>query len=680
MPRSVALLVLVCLPAAVVAADVQRIHLGEDSSAAVVVGPAALAHTAQVLPRGADRGDAAAQADNVLDQLDAVLRTVGSNLDAVVKLNVYVARTDAVIDVRKVVARRFKEDAKPALCVVVGAMPQSDAVVAMDAVAVAADVREVKRAENVAVLPAGSRVYVSGQAAKGANPVEAARKTLESLRATLKWLGLEDGHVVQVKAFLTPMNAADDVTKECERYFGAGKVPPLVFVEWKSSLPIEIEIVAASPVAKPKYADVVEYLTPPGMTKSPIFSRIARVHADRTIYLSGLVAQKDGDGAAQVTDVFAQAGKLLDEPESDFRHLTKATYYVSADDTSAKLNELRPRYYDPYRPPAASKAMVPGVGVAKRGITLDLIAVPSPMRKEGKPEHGHGLTAEEADASWISLFDGKTTFGWTGASAESGQITRGATTASFGNCELRAEVVQGGKVLVGGKEHEVKPGSFTLAETGGRGPVKLGGVVVRSLVVRPLGLRSIFPGKDLAGWKRIDRANLPAEKRPVWKVTDGRLESVGGPGALEYSEKYGDFTIQVQARSRNRHANGGLFIRAIPGDFMNGYEVQVHSRCHDGDPSKPFTYATGGIDDRQDARRLVSRDFKWFTMTAIADGPHLATWVNGVQMTDWTDTRPKDANPRRGLRTEPGVIQLQAHDPETDLEWRKIAVAVHQPE
>lgn len=300
-----------------------------------------------------------------------------------------------------------------------------------------------------------------------------------------------------------------------------------------------------------------------------------------------------------------------------------------------------------------------------------------PMKlPEGKPEHGHGLTAEEAAVGWISLFDGKTTFGWNGAEVESGQLTGGATTGSVGDCELRADVVRGGTLLVGGKEHVVKAGPLHLARTGGRGPVKLGKeVVVRSLVVRPLGMRSIFPGKDLAGWKRIDRANLPADKLPTWKVSEGRLESVGGPGALEYPEKYGDFTIQVEVRSRNRHANGGLFLRAIPGDFMNGYEIQVHSRCHDGDPSRPFTYATGGIDDRQDARRLVSRDFEWFTMTAIADGPHLASWVNGVQVTDWMDTRPRHENPRRGLRTEPGVIQLQAHDPETDLEWRRIGIA-----
>jgi enamine deaminase RidA (YjgF/YER057c/UK114 family) len=53
----------------------------------------------------------------------------------------------------------------------------------------------------------------------------------------------------------------------------------------------------------------------------------------------------------------------------------KATYYVSDADASAALNRLRPRYYDPKRPPAASKAQVAGVGVPDRTVVVDLIAV-----------------------------------------------------------------------------------------------------------------------------------------------------------------------------------------------------------------------------------------------------------------------------------------------------------------
>ena len=61
-------------------------------------------------------------------------------------------------------------------------------------------------------------------------------------------------------------------------------------------------------------------------------------------------------------------------------------------------------------------------------------------------------------------------------------------------------------------------------------------------------------------------------------------------------------------------------------------------------------------------------------MTVIATGPHIATWVNGHQLTDWTDTRPPHDNPRQGLRTKPGTIQLQAHDPGSNLEFKNIRV------
>jgi len=80
--------------------------------------------------------------------------------------------------------------------------------------------------------------------------------------------------------------------------------------------------------------------------------------------------------------VFAQLQQLLDSTGSDLRHLAKATYYVSDDDrtagsSSAMLNKLRPEYYDPERPPAASKVRVHGVALVDRTLTMDIIAVGS---------------------------------------------------------------------------------------------------------------------------------------------------------------------------------------------------------------------------------------------------------------------------------------------------------------
>jgi enamine deaminase RidA (YjgF/YER057c/UK114 family) len=75
--------------------------------------------------------------------------------------------------------------------------------------------------------------------------------------------------------------------------------------------------------------------------------------------------------------VFAKLERILQQSGSDLRHLVKATYYVSADAASTKLNELRPNYYDPARPPAASKAVVESVGHAGLGLSMDMIAVPA---------------------------------------------------------------------------------------------------------------------------------------------------------------------------------------------------------------------------------------------------------------------------------------------------------------
>jgi hypothetical protein len=51
---------------------------------------------------------------------------------------------------------------------------------------------------------------------------------------------------------------------------------------------------------------------------------------------------------------------------------------VSGEAVSLGLNQQRPRYYDPARPPAASKALVIGVSAGKRTLSMDMIAVPVP--------------------------------------------------------------------------------------------------------------------------------------------------------------------------------------------------------------------------------------------------------------------------------------------------------------
>jgi hypothetical protein len=62
-------------------------------------------------------------------------------------------------------------------------------------------------------------------------------------------------------------------------------------------------------------------------------------------------------------------------------------------------------------------------------------------------------------------------------------------------------------------------------------------------------------------------------------------------------------------------------------------------------------------------------------MTVVAHGNHFATWVNGIQVTDWTDNRPPSDNARTGYRAAAGHISLQGHDPTTDLSFRNFRIA-----
>ena len=212
----------------------------------------------------------------------------------------------------------------------------------------------------------------------------------------------------------------------------------------------------------------------------------------------------------------------------------------------------------------------------------------------------------------------------------------------------------------------------------GRGFIGLqfrqGKIQFRNVKLKPLRTKSIFNGKDLTGWKTYP------DMKSIFSVTpDGFLNVKDGRGQLETDSQYGNFTLQLDVFVNGEALNSGVFFRCIPGDTMNGYECQIQNGCVDGDRTKPQDCGTGGFFRRQNARRIVADDFKWFTMTLHADDRHMAAWVNGYPVSDWTDTRPLDENPRRGLRLDPGSIQIQGHDPTTDLSFRNLRISELPP-
>ncbi len=196
-----------------------------------------------------------------------------------------------------------------------------------------------------------------------------------------------------------------------------------------------------------------------------------------------------------------------------------------------------------------------------------------------------------------------------------------------------------------------------------------GKVEFRNIKLKPLlaDADRIFNGKDLAGW--TEYPDMDSE----FTVTDeGYLNVKNGRGQLETKGQYGDFILQLECISNAKHLNSGIFIRCIPGDVMMGYESQIHNGFKDDDRTKPIDHGTGGFFKRQEARIVVAEDKAWFYKTIIAHGSHMAAWVNGMQVSDWTDDRAPHENPREGLRTAAGTIMIQGHDPTTDLSFRNL--------
>ena len=346
---------------------------------AVTVQRGGLVHTRQLL--GLDIGKGNFGFGDLIGQLQGICRAHEATLKDVAKLNLYASSSDGALmaAIEDGLSHRWPRSARPAVTLTISPLI-GEARLAADAVIAAPDSGTglVERFDrDAATMPSGRDIlYLSGRAASG-EIAEATSGTMTELFAVLAHLGSEPKDVVQVKAFIHLMSEWETVEREIEKAFGELGAPPLVFVEWSStSRATEIELIAAAPEAQ-ETKEAVSYFTPPGDKSSPVYSRVARVHADTVIYTRGVVGMRGEAPVDEVKLAFDDLRRITEAAGGDLRHLAKATYYVSDDPLSSALNEVRPLVYDPQRPPAASKVAVPLIGKEGGGLLMDFIAVPA---------------------------------------------------------------------------------------------------------------------------------------------------------------------------------------------------------------------------------------------------------------------------------------------------------------
>ena len=308
------------------------------------------------------------------------------------------------------------------------------------------------------------------------------------------------------------------------------------------------------------------------------------------------------------------------------------------------------------------------------------------------------LTDKQLAEGRLILFDGESTFGWksTGeVTVEKGMLklapdavvewpfSLGAGTvqlkfADLGSSVLKAEIA-GSTVVVTNSKGDKLTGALLGDGTKVLGKIKIiapkdKGLSLSAIHYRPQGTTPIFNGKDLKGWTKFEGDE--AKGLSKFEVTEEKeLKVTNGPGDLRTEGKYADFVLQFECKTNGEALNSGIFFRCIAGEYQNGYECQIQNAFKDGDRTKPADFGTGAVYRRIAARRVVSNDKEWFSVTLMARGPNIATWVNGYPVVSWVDEREKNDNPRKGLRTDSGHLSIQGHDKTTDILFRNLRVA-----
>lgn len=370
-------------------------NTGTGISLATVVKDVPLAFTNQLFPFDENGNlvgpDLTDQVDQVLKNAEAALRSADTNLGGIVKINVYLKEDTMTDKVLERLGNILPNGIFPAVTLISGGMARPGVLVSMDLVAVApkSAVYENERVSlhksegvfapenraDVAVLAPGRKIFISGQAETGENLSDASHKTMRNLFATLAYIGAKAEDVVQVKAFINPVEDSKAIEEGIASFFYGRKAPPIVAVEWLHNPGrAEIELIASAQAVESDTL-AVRFYAPPWMTQATTFSRVVDVHHGGLFFTSGLYREGGVDGEGQARHIFETLTRVLPKAGSDYDHLVKATYYPSAEEGRKGLVNVRTEFYNPNKPPAASLIQVQSAGRQGTSLNVDFIGL-----------------------------------------------------------------------------------------------------------------------------------------------------------------------------------------------------------------------------------------------------------------------------------------------------------------
>jgi hypothetical protein len=184
------------------------------------------------------------------------------------------------------------------------------------------------------------------------------------------------------------------------------------------------------------------------------------------------------------------------------------------------------------------------------------------------------------------------------------------------------------------------------------------------------GWYSLFNGKDFTGWK------VSQDNPDSFKVVDGHIVAHGERAHLYYAgpvnnAKFKNFEWKCEIMTKP-NANSGMYFHTKyqrEGWPTTGIEVQVNNSHTD-------ERRTGSIYRLKDVMNdSPAKDNEWFTQHVIVQGDKITVKVNDKVVNEYTV--PKELKREEGWEKNilsAGTFALQAHDPGSEVHYRKILV------
>jgi hypothetical protein len=180
---------------------------------------------------------------------------------------------------------------------------------------------------------------------------------------------------------------------------------------------------------------------------------------------------------------------------------------------------------------------------------------------------------------------------------------------------------------------------------------------------------ALFDGKSLDGWQ----AN---ENKDSFKVVDGAIAAGGPRSHLFYNGLVGnhdfeDFQLKLKVKTQPK-SNSGVYIHTKyqeEGWPDKGYEAQVNNS--QDDPRK-----TGSLYGVVDVTEPPAKDNEWFDYQINVEGKHIAVFVNGEQVAEFTESDGDMPHLKEfpGRKLSSGTVALQAHDPGSMAYYKDIQI------